>query len=231
VYACETVPVIAQAAEQIIAANGFADRISVIPKTSTALVLGQDLPTRADVLVCEIFDTGLLSEGVIPVLEHARRELLRPDAAILPRGATVYAALVESAALRAEDEVATAAGFDVSGFNAFADTCYSQRNLQHYPHRQLSSPLPVFTFDFHKGPVLDETRTLRVAVTDAGHLDAVVFWFVLDLDGQHRITTEPQAESCWRQAVQLVPPRNLTAGDVVALTAKHDGNMIFFEIS
>src|ERR1035438_7368739 len=56
VITCEANPVLAQMARSIIDQNGLSDRITVIPKRSTDLQIGVDLPRRADLIVSEIVD-------------------------------------------------------------------------------------------------------------------------------------------------------------------------------
>src|SRR5262249_35825905 len=51
VVTCEAVDVIAERAREIIAANGLKDRIAVIAKRSSDLVVGKDLAERAEVLI------------------------------------------------------------------------------------------------------------------------------------------------------------------------------------
>ena len=43
------------------------------------------MTSKADILVSEIFDVGLLAEGAIPAFKHARQHLLQPNAKILPQ--------------------------------------------------------------------------------------------------------------------------------------------------
>src|SRR5262249_26673499 len=71
VTTCEAVGVIAEHARDIIAKNGFSDRISVIPQKSTAMSVPGVMPERAEVLVTETFASGLITEGVLPTIEHA----------------------------------------------------------------------------------------------------------------------------------------------------------------
>jgi len=99
VFTCEIVPPIAAAAAAIVEGNGLAAKVTVIPKKSTALVVGEDLPKPADLLICEIFDVGLLAEDVIPTLKHAKEYLLCANARMIPRAAAVFAACIESEAL------------------------------------------------------------------------------------------------------------------------------------
>lgn len=66
VVACEMNPATAWMAMDIARANGMADRLRIIAKKSTDLVLGEDLERPADVIVSEIVDNALLGEGVLP---------------------------------------------------------------------------------------------------------------------------------------------------------------------
>jgi SAM-dependent methyltransferase len=231
VTTCEKVKPIANMARQIVALNGFTDTVKVVNKISTDLKIGVDLPDKANLLVSEIFDVGLLAEGAVPVIEHARAHLLTPDAQILPRAATVYAVLVESTALYQEDRVQTASGFDVSPFNAFASNHnYLQNYLRNFPHRLLSETFAVFDCDFCGAPILPQKTAITVDITASGTCHAVVFWFRLWLDTEIFIDTSPfTADTCWMQAIQLWrSPLTVMEGQVFRLTACHDRTYITF---
>src|SRR5690606_6174027 len=101
VTACESVGPLAEVARDIVARNGYAERIAVIHKRSFELVPGEDLPRTADLLVAEICDAGLLGEGILAAIADARARLLRPGAAIIPRSAALYALPIECAQLDA----------------------------------------------------------------------------------------------------------------------------------
>lgn len=51
-------------------------QVHVIHKRSTDLVVGEDMPERANVLVAEVFDTELIGEGALPTYSHAKKHLL-----------------------------------------------------------------------------------------------------------------------------------------------------------
>src|SRR5262249_6318532 len=116
VTTCEAVPQIAAQARAVIAHNGLAGGIAAHAMRSTELAL----PERAEVLVTETFASGVLSEHVLPTLEHARANLLTPDAVVIPRAASARGYLVGGAALEAQFFAFKAAGFDLSPFNAMA---------------------------------------------------------------------------------------------------------------
>ena len=81
VTSCEMIQPIAHIAQKIIAINGFQDQIKIVPKKSDELIVGLDLPKRADLLITETVDCGLVGEGILPIIRHARQEegLLRPQ--------------------------------------------------------------------------------------------------------------------------------------------------------
>lgn len=45
---------------------------------------------------------------------------------------------------------------------------------------------------------------IDIPVTKEGILDAIVVWFVLQLDDEHSLSTSPSEETCWEQAVYPV---------------------------
>ncbi|MDA8254865.1 MAG: tetratricopeptide repeat protein, partial [Betaproteobacteria bacterium] len=79
VTTCESEPLVAATAKRIIADNGFDQRIKVIAKKSTDVMLRTDLTQPADIFVQEIFSSELLAERVLSTIEDAKRRLLKQD--------------------------------------------------------------------------------------------------------------------------------------------------------
>lgn len=84
VVTCESGGAIAMAAREIVARNGFSSCVRVVTKHSTELDVVRDLGGPADILVSEVVSNDLLSEGAVPVVEHAVRHLLKPGAKVIP---------------------------------------------------------------------------------------------------------------------------------------------------
>jgi protein arginine N-methyltransferase 7 len=117
VTACETFEPMVSISNDAIAANGLCDIITVVPKRSTELEVGEgkDMPRRADIVISEILDTELIGEGVLGTMRHMHEHLAAPGAKVVPCAATVIVQLVESAMLRGwhnpdHGEAATARG-------------------------------------------------------------------------------------------------------------------------
>ena len=84
VYAIEATD-IGQSAERVFAANGFADRITLVPGWSSRV----ELPERATVLVAEIIGNDPLEERVMETFADARKRFLAPDARVIPSGVRI----------------------------------------------------------------------------------------------------------------------------------------------
>src|SRR5215216_2790930 len=103
---------------------------------------------KANLLVTETVDCGLLGEDIIASIAHARANLLTEDAQIVPCAATVYAMVVESPRLRNLNSAQTAVGFDVSLINQYATAHYFPVRLAAFDYTPLTEPFKVFHFDF-----------------------------------------------------------------------------------
>ena len=68
----------ADCARHVIQANGFSERIKLVPKSSRDMTVGPDgdMEHRANILVTEVFDTELIGEGGVSTFDHAHRVLL-----------------------------------------------------------------------------------------------------------------------------------------------------------
>jgi protein arginine N-methyltransferase 7 len=230
VTTCEEVSMVAEKAKVIIARNGFADQIKVINKLSTDLVVEVDLMDRADILVTEIFDYGLLGEKAFTAIEHAKKHLLKPNAQLIPAGARVYAMCIESSEVYKHQRVDMISGFDLSPFNQFSSYNYTGYHLAKTDYRALTATSTIFEFDFYNIPG-NESVSIEFDVTESGTCHAVAYWYELQLDPDTIISTAPHLPqlSCWKQAVQLLSvPQKLTKGETFKLMAHHDDEALWF---
>ena len=69
-------------ARQVISQNGYSKEIEVCPKRSTEMT-EQDMSSRANILVTEVFDTELIGEGALLTFTHAHKNLLEVKVVIL----------------------------------------------------------------------------------------------------------------------------------------------------
>jgi hypothetical protein len=235
VTTCETVALIAERAREIIAQNGLSDRITVIGKPSTELVVGRDIPQRAEVLVTETFASGLISEGILPTVEHAHEHLLTCDAVIIPSVASVLGYLAGGDTLKGMLFVDRIDGFELSLFNDFAPPSLVA-NLDSVPHSVLSDDVTLLRFDLkeRRFPMASTRRVIRA--TRQGVSVGVVQWIRLDLDAHTRYENRPSPEADfnghWAHMLYRFP--HLVAvepGDTVPVIARHDRTQVGIDLS
>jgi type II protein arginine methyltransferase len=225
VNACEMAPVIAAAARVIIDANNLSDRVTLHAKRSDQLEIGRELPARADLLVTEIFASGLLSEYVLPTLEDARQRLLTADATIIPRRATALGYLIGGETIEGQLFASSSAGFDLSAFDRLAPVKLGL-HLDRLPHLVMSDDFEILALDLTLMRFAPERRSLRVVATAGGRCVGVAQWLRLDLDPHTQYENRPDAEAGangWMHVIYRFPEAiDLAPGQEVELIGSHN---------
>jgi len=231
---CEVVAPIAQVAAGIIAANGYGDRITLHAKHSERLVIGKDMAERANLLVTETFASGVLSEGVLPTIEHARRHLLTEDAQVIPRRAAARGYLVGGGAVEAQLYVSRSTGFDLSGFDVLAPGKVGL-HLDRLPHDVLSDDFELFDFDLTQYYFEPERRRLSVTATRPGRCIGIAQWLWLELDDEVTYENRPRpgaGANGWMHVLYRFRENvELSAGDRVDLLASHSRTALTVELA
>ena len=138
-------------------------------------------------VVLDLFDAGLTGEHATWMLDQARRNVLSPDAVVVPAAATMYCMGVEA-------YTSEVRGFDLSAFNKYRwDKTYETMRMADTPHRALTRPKKCFEFFFDgsRGTRRGRESVLRLETIASGYMNAVVFWFDLHMDEHETITTAP----------------------------------------
>ncbi|MET9690814.1 50S ribosomal protein L11 methyltransferase [Streptomyces sp. NPDC006514] len=222
VITCEMNPLLAEVARQVIDAHGFSEVITVIGKPSTALEIGRDLDGPVDVLVSEIVDCGLIGEGLLPSIRHARQHLLKPGGTMFPSAARILGRLVSSEAILRLNQVTTAGGFDVSLMNTLSTRGHLPVRLSTWPHRFLSETTAVVGFDLAEDPLEPGERQIDLTASTDGEAHALVVWFELDMAAGTTLTNSPEnTTSHWMQGwVPLEKTVQVKAGESVPLRVR-----------
>lgn len=225
VVSCEAVAVIARHARDIIAKNGLADRIKVIPKRSTELVLGKDLSAPVEVLITETFSSNVLDEGILPTIEDAHRRLVAPGAAIIPAAASAMGFLVGGKVLQDMLFVERITNFDLEAFNEFAPPRLVVP-LDGVPYEVLSQDVELFRFDLTDKQFPMAVRECTMVATNPGLCFGVAQWIKLELDNTNIYRNKPLPgghNTHWPNIIYRFPkPLALKSGDIVRLIARHD---------
>lgn len=165
------------------------------PKTCTAARFrGHALQQRH--FVCP---SGLLGGNVLHLLETAKRQALQRGALCIPCAATLFAVGIEAL-------TTTVAGFDVLPVNQHRwEEGYEAVMLDGIPHKQLTAPRAVMAFDFGGESLTGAPAAAELAldVLRPGCLNAVAFWFELELAPGIWVSSGPARLHCCLPALAL----------------------------
>lgn len=227
VVTCEMSPEIAATATEIVARNGYADRVKVIAKPSFELDADTDLGGRADVYVSEIVSNTIVGQGALAVTEHAVAQLLQPGARIIPARGIVRVALAHHPRFDTH-RIGIEAGFDLTPLNRLAPISHLLKRGDPQLQR-MSAAADLFDFDFQSGgPYPANAARVELTAERAG-ANGVAQWIALQMDAEGWYENDPQpgAESCW--AVLFWPfahTRKCPAGSIVPICGQHDRNAL-----
>jgi type II protein arginine methyltransferase len=227
VHSCEANGAIAAAAARIIAVNGYADRVTLIPRHSTDIDPETDMGGRADLIVSEIVGKDLVAEGVLPALRDAARRLLKPGGRMIPQGGDIVVALGWSS-LAADAALGDVCGFDVSAFNQLLPPHHSV--LTDDPRIVIRGPdAPLFAFDFTTTAAAATRADLVLCSDGSGPVNGVLQWIRLHMDEQERLENRPGPGAASHWAVQFHPfssMLDLAAGQGVRIMGAHTHNRL-----
>lgn len=214
VYAIEPGPII-QLAREIAMANGYADRIEFIPRTSTEVTL----PERADAIVSDIHGVLPLFQDHIPTVVDARRRLLAAGGAMIPAREIIRVAPVEAPEqynmlVGPWDE---AYGLDMSAGRRFATNTWCKVRVKR--DQLLAEPKDWALLDYMTIESAEVRETVTLTATRAGLAHGIVAWFDATLaDGVAFSNAPGMPELIFGQAFfPFSQPAELAAGDTVVV--------------
>jgi type II protein arginine methyltransferase len=213
----------AAVASEIVARNGFIDRIRIVAKHSSDLQVGVDLDEPADILVSELVTNNLIGDGALPAIEQAVRRLVRPGAKIIPARGVIRVALAEDREAHWE-EVGTIEGFDLSPLNELAAPCY-RIAVGDERIALRSSPADLFCFDFQSGGPFPEGRAAVSLVVSTGRVNGIAQWFRLEMDEEGSYEDFPAVGNTSHWAVLFYPLRRvieMASGTELTVCGAHD---------
>lgn len=223
VVTCEQSPVVAAAAAAIVARNGFADRIRVVAKPSSALEIGVDLDAPADLLVSEVFGDTLFGENVVASLTDAKARLLAPGARILPPRAELRCALVEILGER-RPPLGEVEGFDLSPFNLLSRPSPRRLSARRSDAAPRSDPASLLAMDFEGEAPFGPQRQSVTLASRGGRVDGIAQWMRIDFGGGVIFENDPfggEASHWGAPVFELPEPLQTEPGEPVTISARH----------
>ncbi|VVA93411.1 unnamed protein product [Arabis nemorensis] len=257
VTACESYLPMVKLMRKVLHKNGMAKNINLINKRSDELKVGEDLDSRAHVLVSEILDSELLGEGLIPSLQHAHDMLLVDNPKSVPYRATTYCQLVESTFLCNMHDLQNNEAKKPDGVRLVPpglESLLGIKSQQYGMHvdaiekeiKLLSEPVKIFEFDFWKRPESNGELGVDIEAITEGSIHAIISWWVLQLDSEGTIfySTAPRwidsnseiglRDWCdhWKQCVWFTPGAgvSISKGEKVHLHAAHTCTNILYNL-
>jgi len=227
VVACEKTPAVANKAAEIVARNGYTDRVRVIAKHSSALDVEADLGGRADVLVSELIGNRLVFESLLSAHEHAVRDLLKPGARIIPARGVVRVALGHDK--RKIPNLTNIAGFDLSPFESLArpaeDYLVGDELLT-----LRSDAADLFSFDFASARHFPPAEASLDCVSTGGEVNGVAQWIALTLDETTHYENRPtpgKKYSAWAvQFYRFARSIRTVSGQTIRIHGAHDRQLL-----
>lgn len=213
VYAIEVGP-IGRWTEQIMAANGFSDRVEVLRGVSTEL----SLPEKVDVIVSETIGSAAFDEGIVGYVADARKRFLAPGGVIVPRRLALWAAPVSDVELHYRlvgcwsERVS---GADVSAMHAIAAR---QLHIESFmPDQFCAPPRPLITVDLTETEELFVAGRVEFALAREGPVTGFAIGFDAELgEGIDLSNRPPSATPHWSQGfLALEEPLHGRTGEVV----------------
>jgi type II protein arginine methyltransferase len=229
VTTCEANPLLAEVATQIIEAHGYSDVITVLPRWSTGLDADRDLGGRVDLVVSEIVDCGLVGEGLLPSVRHARECLLKPGGRMVPDAGRIVGQVVQSTTAVGLNHIETVGGFDVSALNLFATKGHFPLRTHSRAHTMLSDAAVLASFDLYSDPLTDAASRVALRVAEDGVAHGLVAWFELDLGADETLSNGPEnVTTHWGQAfVAFSRPVAVHAGESLTVAVSWQDGRLF----
>jgi len=230
VITCETSKVIADAAKKIIESNGYGEKISVVNKMSTDLVVGEDLLQRADLIISEVLSAELVGEGVRTTLFDANKRLLKKNGTMIPQSGRIIISLIgNSPEVFHATSVASVHGFDLSRFNQISQNKFNL-DLKDKP-LLLSNPEDAFNMNFNdESGVVKEEKIIKLQANQDGLCLGLIQWLSVHLYKDIEYENRPgESYSHWPTPIYLFDePITVKTGDVVQVRAVLSEDSIWF---
>jgi SAM-dependent methyltransferase len=215
VYAME-MSRIADAAAELIEANGFQDRITLIRKNSKKV----RLPERCDVLVTETLSAFCFdAENIIEFVADARERFLKPGARIIPESADTFLMPFSSDAFGAGRLPPRYYDLDFKPFSKrLFKTCGLVR-ASGQPFVSLSRPAPFYHIDFRKDTQNPGKTFAPFRIIADGRLDGFLGWFEARLCEGVTLSNSPYLPLThwWQLYLPLLEQPHYRAGQTILL--------------
>lgn len=237
IYAIECSDIMTKISTEVFKENRRGNLVKLLTKHSTDLSIGEgeDLPSKVSLVVSETLDSGVFGEGILDTLIHAKLHLLEPQGVIVPWSVVIVVAGYKSMSLASNqilmnDTFQEYIFLDNQRLVARRDEPYDAEYVAKISDFKLvTNSEDTIEVEFNEiismqqhfdGSVVHKFDLQSIVSND--YLDGFVVWFRLYLNDktehegeENIISTEPNAGSCWPQAIFKLRERVLLEKDQV----------------
>ena len=219
VITCETVETIAKTARKIIDDNGYGKKITVLNKKSTELIVGEDMPRKADLMISEILSAEFVGEGVRTTLSDANKRLVKRSGKVIPETGTIKVALIgESPEILSIANAMNVYGYDLSTFNSITKSKIDLKLEKEAPF--LSRPKDAFDLCLSdSNNISKQKKNLELKCNKEGNCIGLIQWISINLYEDIKYENVPgKGCSHWPTPIYLFDePMKLKIGDRVTI--------------
>jgi SAM-dependent methyltransferase len=215
VYAIE-MSRIAEVMTELIDANGFRDRVTLIRQNSRKA----KLPELCDVLISETLSTFCFdTEHIIATVADARARFLKPGARVIPESAETFLLPISSEAFGPGRFPARFYGLDYQPFRKRLFTDHFLAEASTRPYQALSKPGPCYRVDFRKDTQNPGKTFVPFRINADGRLDGFLGWFDARLCEGVQLCNAPDLPltSWWQLFLPVLEQPQLRAGQTILL--------------
>ena len=230
VITSETIKTIAKTAQQIINENGYKKKITVLNKKSTELLVGEDLPRKADLLISEVLSSEFVGEGIRTTLADANARLLKEGGKVIPESGKIRVALIgDSSEILEVTNVSKVCGYDLSRFNSITANKINVKLKNKAPF--LSDPKDAFDIclsDTNKAA--NEIKSFQLEASKSGKCIGLIQWMAIKLYKDIKYENIPgEVSSHWSTPIYLFDePIRIKVGDRVSIKAFLGKDSVWF---
>ncbi len=230
VITCEENKIISKTAKKIISKNGYEKKINVINKKSTHLMIGEDIPKKADLLISEILSSQFVGEGILESIFDARNRLLKDKGKMIPESGAIRIALIgENKEILDSVSIKKFNEFDLSEFSEITPRRIDL-NLKEKVNF-LSDFYNAFNVDFKKisNDIKDE-KIIKLKSNKDGLCLGLIQWLQVKLYQDVEYENIPfEQPSHWSTPIYLLnKPIKLNKGDFIEIRALLDKDSLWF---
>ena len=221
VFTCEMNPKLAAVAHDVVQSTEYADRITIIDRSSRQAIEDGLLPEAPDVIFTETLDCGVVGEAFFDIA-HDIKQLAAPHTIVLPGEVRQIGMLIESQQIAELNSVDDVCGFDLSRLNAYSTATYYPIREELYDYSRLSEVVLLRRYNYMSD---NPTPSIITTATGNGTVNGIMTWMEIQL-GNEVFSNAPGTPSHWHKAFHpLETPMTVKKGDELEIAIANDGKV------